>query len=283
MRSASDPARSSSWLATSTVAPDATAWRSTASSSSRPAASRPACGSSSSHSSARRATRHGERRPPPLPRRQLAHRRPASRPSTPSVPSRRRPRRVGGPDGRAPERHVLAHRQIVVEAVAVPEQPDPRPHAGAVATGRVRRSSRRAAFDRQQSGTQSQQPGLAGPLGPRSSTISPRSTRRVAPAAPGTRRAWPRHRSVRRPSRRHPLRRARRRAARRRRLRTREHAIGPPMDFAKTVGPPIRGHPIRAVASVDDVHHRHHDRCAGPRPRGRERPRRSWSVRVASR
>src|SRR5690606_14693297 len=41
-RSASAPARSSSWLATSTVAPAPTASRSTASSSSRPAASSPA-------------------------------------------------------------------------------------------------------------------------------------------------------------------------------------------------------------------------------------------------
>ena len=45
------------WLATTTVAPVWTAERSTASSSSRPSASRPAWGSSSSHTSARRARR----------------------------------------------------------------------------------------------------------------------------------------------------------------------------------------------------------------------------------
>ena len=74
VRVARDPARSSSWLATMTVAPDAAAWRSVASSSSRPAASSPAWGSSSSHSWARRATQAGQRGAPLLAGRQAAHR-----------------------------------------------------------------------------------------------------------------------------------------------------------------------------------------------------------------
>jgi hypothetical protein len=110
VRVARAPARSSSWLATTTVAPAARRLAQVASSSSRPEASRPAWGSSSSQSSARRATRQASavRRFWPADRWTHGHRE-----STRQVRAARAPRDlVTTPHGARPRTHVLGDGQI---------------------------------------------------------------------------------------------------------------------------------------------------------------------------
>ena len=105
-----------------------------------PSASSPAWGSSSSHSSGRRASITAMRRPPAL-----AGREPGRRPRRGSRPSRPRPamaasasagRRLGGP---RPEAHVVGHGEVVVEHGGVAEQADPAAHGrGGRCAGRGR-------------------------------------------------------------------------------------------------------------------------------------------------
>ena len=187
-RVARPPARSSSWLATITVAPASTAARSVASSSSRPAASRPAWGSSSSHSSARRATRQARAVRRRCPADSLATLTPARRPSrsrrcidaaisssvAPTVaPQKRTFSRTVRSVYRPlvwPSRPTRARTARAIRGQVVAEHPCPLP-----------RSSGRRPAHRRSSVV------LPAPFGPRSRTISPRSTCRVAPASAGNR------------------------------------------------------------------------------------------------
>ena len=122
-----------------TVAPDEAAWRSVTSSSSRPAASSPAWGSSSSHSWARRATRHARavRRCWPADRRRTG--RSARRPDTSRRSIAAATSASLAPTVAPQKRTFSAHGEVEVQPVAMAEQPDAAAHRGAVACrGRTR-------------------------------------------------------------------------------------------------------------------------------------------------
>ena len=118
-------ARARGWPRSS-LRPAAQAARSTVSSSSRPAASSPACGSSSSHSSARRAIRQASAVRRRCPAESLRTGTSPSRPPSPMRSSDGGDLGVGGPDRRPPERDVLVDGEVGVEAVGVAEQADTR-------------------------------------------------------------------------------------------------------------------------------------------------------------
>jgi hypothetical protein len=69
---------------------------------------------------------------------------------------------LAGPRRRAPEGHVLAHREVGVQAVAVTDEADPRPDCGPIGGQVDAQHGGRATLQRQQPGAQPQQRGLAG-------------------------------------------------------------------------------------------------------------------------
>ena len=159
-----------------------------ASSSSRPSASRPACGSSSSHSSARRATRQASA----VRRRWPADSLPTGTSRKPAVDARaarspRRPPRREAPTVAPQKLDVLGDGEIAVETVAVPEQADPRADRVAVAwRGRARAHDPVAAGEREQPGAQPQQRRLAGPVRAlQEHDLARGRPRSVAPASAG--------------------------------------------------------------------------------------------------
>ena len=168
-----------------------------ASSSSRPSASSPACGSSSSHSSARRATRQASavRRPAPPTACRRAHRQPAV--DTEPL-HRRRHLFVGGADRGAPEPDVLGHGEVAVQPVAMPEQPDP----GRTASRCVARSNPSTRpLPRMMGSSPAHRRSklvLPAPFGPWSSTISPCRPAAWHPPAPEIARARRPRRGARR-------------------------------------------------------------------------------------
>ena len=189
-RWASPAARSRSWDATTTVAPAAAAVRSSSSIRSRPSASRPAWGSSSSHSSGRRATSAARavRRRWPAERRPTAV--PARRPARPSRSSAVSISDVAGADGSAPEADVLGDGQVFVEAVVVAEQADAGPDGAAVGGQVDAEDGRLAPAHRQEARAQLQERGLARAVRSlQQHDLAPRRRRGWRPPGPGSGRA----------------------------------------------------------------------------------------------
>ena len=154
-------ARSRSWDATTTVAPAAAAVRSSSSIRSRPSASRPAWGSSSSHSSGRRATSAARavRRRWPAERRAD---RGAGEAAGQTEPGQRGvDLRRAGAHGATPEADVLRDGQVLVEAVVVAEQAHAGPDGAAVGGQVDAEDGGLAPADRQEPRAQLQERGLA--------------------------------------------------------------------------------------------------------------------------
>ena len=186
-RVASEPARSSSWLATITVAPDAAAWRSdgvelvaaVGVEAGVRLVEQPQLGTAGDQA--------GERGAPLLAGREPAHREHREATGQPeALHRRRRPRRRWRRPSAPQKRTFSRHRQVEVEAVAVAEQRRP---GGAPRRAAWRGRSRAPCPVPRASGSSPAHSRssvvLPAPFGPRSSTISPRRTASEAPASAG--------------------------------------------------------------------------------------------------
>ena len=130
-----------------------------------PSASSPAWGSSSSHSSGRRASRQASDVRRRWPADSRATGTSASRPASPTSGQRGVDVGVAGPAGPAPERDVLGDGEVVVQAGGVAEQPDPAADGPGVGPQVVAQHQGLAPHDRHQPRAGAQQRRLACAVG----------------------------------------------------------------------------------------------------------------------